>query len=741
MLKSQLINLLNEMTLDEKIGQLVQIKGSFFLNEESVQTGPISNLEINEKIIYKIGSVFNILGAKDVINLQNKYLEKSRLKIPLMFMADIINGYKTVFPIPLAQGCSWNTEVVKRCAQISMEEAVVAGVNVNFYPMTDLVRDARWGRVMESVGGEDTYLNEIYTKVLVKAIQGNDISKEGHCAACIKHFAAYGAVEAGREYNKVDMSERELRQYYMSAYKAGIEENVKMVMTSFNIIDGIPATINQWLLKEILREEYGFKGVVISDYSAISETIAHGVSKNKNDAALNAIKAGVDIDMMTNVYSNFLEELVNEKILDISVIDEAVFRVLKLKNELKLFENPYGNANIEKEKKIVLCKENLKEARDLTSETFVLLKNKNQVLPITKNKKIALIGPYADNFSITGVWSIFSERENIITIRQALEERIGKENVLYAKGSNILTTREMNDILKADGKPLLKSGEELKTQKKYLLEAKEVAKKADVIVLAIGEHYKQSGEGNAKVSLRIPKLQQKLVNTLKTLNKPIIMILFNGRPLVLDGIENKVDAILEVWFPGTEGARAILDVLFGDKNPSGKLNMSFPEHEGQCPIYYNQYNTGRPNIKNLRFESGYQDASIYPKYPFGYGLSYSKFEYRNLKLDSKMLQKGKIDKIIVSVNVKNCSDMDAKETIQLYIQDLFGSVVRPIKELKAFKKVLFKAREEKNIEFTITEDLLKFWNRDLEYDSEKGEFKVYVGSNSRDCLEDKFELV
>lgn len=741
MVKSQLINLLNEMTIDEKIGQLVQIKGSFFLKGESIQTGPIANLGINEKMIYKIGSVLNTVGAKDVITIQNKYLEKSRLKIPLMFMADIINGYKTVFPIPLAQGCSWNREVVKRCAQISMKEAVVAGVNVNFYPMVDLVRDARWGRVMESTGGEDTYLNEIYARVLVKAIQGDDISKEGNCAACIKHLAAYGAVESGREYNKVDMSERELRQYYMSAYKAGIEENAKMVMTAFNSIDGIPATINQWLLKEILREEYSFEGVVISDYSAIAETIAHGVSKNKKDAALKAIKAGVNIDMMTNVYSNFLEELVNEKVLDISLIDEAVFRVLKLKNELKLFENPYGNANIEKEKKIVLCKENLEEARDLTSETFVLLKNRNQVLPISKNKRIALIGPYADNFAITGDWSIFSERENIVTIKQALEERIGQENVLYAKGSNMLTTREMNDILRAEGKPLLKNGEELKTQKKYLIEAKEVAKKADVIVLAIGEHYKQSGEGNAKVSLRIPKLQQKLVNTLKTLNKPIIMVLFNGRPLVLNGIENKVDAILEVWFPGTEGARAIWDVLFGSKNPSGKLNMSFPEYEGQCPIYYNQYNTGRPNIKNLRFESRYQDASIYPKYPFGYGLSYAKFEYKDLKLNSKTMQKGKEGKIIVSVNVKNCSDRDAKETIQVYIQDLFGSVVRPIKELKAFKKVLFKACEEKNIEFTITEDMLKFWNRDLEYDSEKGEFKVYVGSNSRDCLEDKFELI
>ena len=741
MTKSQLTSLLNEMTLDEKIGQLVQIRGNFFLEEEDIQTGPISKLGIHENMIYKVGSILNTVGAKNVITIQNKYLEKSRLKIPLMFMADIINGYKTVFPIPLAQGCSWNTEVVKRCAQIAMKEASVAGVNVNFYPMVDLVRDARWGRVMESTGGEDTYLNEIYAKVLVNAIQGDDISKEGNCAACIKHFAAYGAVESGREYNKVDMSERELRQYYMSAYKAGIEEKAKMIMTSFNIVDGIPATINNWLLREVLRGEYGFDGVIISDYSAIQESIEHGVSKDKKDSALRAINAGVDIDMQTNVYSNYLKELVKEKILDISLIDEAVFRVLKLKNELKLFENPYGNANIEREKKILLSKENLEEARKLTRETFVLLKNEKQVLPIKENQKIALIGPYADNFAITGEWSMFSERENIVTIKKALEERIGKEKVLYAKGSNMLTTREMNYILKAEGKPLLKNGEELKTQKKYLDEAMVVAKNADIIVLSVGEHYKQSGEGNSRVSIRLPKLQRKLLNMLKTLHKPIVMVLFNGRPLVLEGIENKVDAILEVWFPGTEGARAIWDVLFGDENPSGKLNMCFPEHEGQCPIYYNQYNTGRPNIKNLRFESRYQDASIYPKYPFGYGLSYSKFEYKDLELNSTILHKGKDDKITVSVIVKNCSNVDAKEIVQLYIQDLFASVVRPIKELKAFKKVLIKSNEEKKIQFEITEKMLKFWNRDLQYISEKGKFKVYIGCNSKDCLEDKFELL
>ena len=514
MTKEELINLLNKMTIDEKIGQLIQLRGDYFLDRDNVKTGSTENENINEDMIYKVGSVLNTVGAKNVIDIQNKYLEKSRLKIPLMFMADIINGYKTIFPIPLAQGCSWNTELIKKCAQISMKEASVAGVNVNFYPMVDLVRDARWGRVMESTGGEDTYLGRTYSKTLVNAIQGDDISKEGNCAACIKHFAAYGAVESGREYNKVDMSKRELRQYYMDSYKAGIEENAKMIMTSFNIVDGIPATTNKWLLDDVLRKEYGFNGVVISDYTAIQETITHGTSKDERDAAFKAINAGVDIDMQSNIYSNYLKQLVKENIIDISLIDKAVYRVLELKNELKLFENPYGNANIEREKSILCSKESLNEARKLTSETFVLLKNNNNILPLKSNKKIALIGPYADNYEITGSWSVFAERENIVTLKEALEERIGKKNVLYTKGSDVLEIEEINSILKAEEEELLKvnNKDEIKTKEEYLEEALNIGKEADIIVLAVGEHYKQSGEGNSRVSIRIPKLQLELIN-------------------------------------------------------------------------------------------------------------------------------------------------------------------------------------------------------------------------------------
>ena len=364
-------------------------------------------------------------------------------------------------------------------------------------------------------------------------------------------------------------------------------------------------------------------------------------------------------------------------------------------------------------------------------------------MPLKSNKKIALIGPYADNYEITGSWSVFAERENIVTLKEALEERIGKKNVLYTKGSDVLEIEEINSILKAEEEELLKvnNKDEIKTKEEYLEEALNIGKEADIIVLAVGEHYKQSGEGNSRVSIRIPKLQLELINALKKINKPIVMILFNGRPLVLEDVENKVDAILEAWLPGTEGARAIWDVIFGDENPSGKLNMCFPEHEGQCPIYYNQYNTGRPIIKNLRYESRYQDCSVYPKYPFGYGLSYSNLEYKDLKLSSTKLNKDKKDKIIALITVENYSNIDAKEIVQLYIQDLYASVVRPVKELKAFKKVLIKAKEKKKIDFEITEDMLKFWNRDLKYDSEKGEFKVYIGCNSKDCLVEKIELV
>ena len=605
--------------------------------------------------------------------------------------------------------------------------------------MVDLVRDPRWGRVMESVGGEDPYLGQVFAKTMIEAYQGEDISKLGNAAACIKHFAAYGAAEAGRDYNTVDMSEREFRQYYLPAYQSAIEKGAEMIMTSFNTINGIPASANQWLLRDLLRKELGFKGVVISDYSAIEETIAHGVSKDKKEAAYKAIMAGVDIDMMSNVYSNHLKELVEEGKVPEAILDESVLRVLSLKNKLGLFENPYGNIDEEREKKILKSQEHLEKARKLTAETFVLLKNDKQVLPLKKDSKIALIGPYADNIAILGSWSIYSDKARIPTLKETFEKKIGPENVLCAKGSHILEEKDLNHILVEDGATLIHTENEKEQERQMLEEAIEVAKKADVIVLAIGEHYRQSGEACSRANIEISQIQQNLLNELRKLNKKIVTILFNGRPLVLNYVAENTDALLEVWFPGTEGANAITDVIFGDVNPSGKLTMSFPQAIGQCPIYYNHYNTGRPHINDIRFASRYQDIPTESYYPFGYGLSYSKFEYSDLRISSNKMKED--SSITVTVKVKNNSNVPGKEVIQLYLQDLVASVVRPTKELKGFKKEDFEAFEEKEITFEITPDMLKFWNEKLEYKVQIGEFKVFVGTNSEDTMEEVFEYI
>lgn len=739
MKKEELLSLLNQMTLEEKIGQLVQVAGEVFLEENvDVTTGPLKQLNLSNEMLYNVGSILNIVGCDKVKKVQDEYLSKNRLKIPLLFMADIIHGYKTTFPIPIAQGCSWNEKVICDCAKISIKEASISGTNVTFSPMVDLVRDSRWGRVMESVGGEDSYLGEVFARATVEAYQGKDISKLGNAAACVKHFAAYGAVESGKDYNSVDMSEREFRQYYLPAYKAAIDAGVKIVMTSFNTINGIPASVNSWLLRDLLRNELGFEGVIISDYSAIAETIAHGVSENSKEAAYKAIMAGVDIDMMSNTYSNNLKDLVQEGKVPEKIVDESVMRVLELKNNLGLFENPYGHMDFQKENNFLMCKENLECEKELATETFVLLKNENKTLPLNKmNSKVALIGPYADNIAILGEWSMFSEKSNILTLKEAFENKIGKENVLFSKGSEILREKDINEILLVNGVKTIHIENEREKEEKYIKEAVETAKKSDKIILAIGEHYRQTGEACSRANIEIPQIQKNLLNELAKLNKPIIAIVFNGRPLVLKEIAEKVDALLEVWFPGTEGANAIVDVILGDVNPSGKLTMSFPQATGQCPIYYNHYNTGRPHIGNLKYVSRYQDIPTESYYPFGYGLSYSNFVYSNLELSSKNMKNG--SKITVTVTVKNESENPGKEVIQLYIQDLFASVVRPVKELKAFKKEYFSAFEEKKIEFEITGEMLKFWNEKLEYKIEEGEFKVFVGGNSRDTIEERFK--
>lgn len=604
--------------------------------------------------------------------------------------------------------------------------------------MVDLVRDSRWGRVMESIGGEDPYLGQVFARAMIKAQKDIKTEKTKEMISCVKHFAAYGAVEAGRDYNTVDMSQREFRQYYLPAYKEAIDSGAEMIMTSFNIVNGIPATVNKWLLKDLLRNELGFKGIVISDYSAIEETIKHGVSEDKKDAAYKAITAGVDIDMMSNVYAGNLKQLVEEKLVSEELIDDAVLRVLRLKNSLGLFENPYKNIDNREENDLLSNKENLELARRLTTKTIVLLKNENNILPLNHKQKIALIGPYADNIAILGSWSMFSDKSKITTLKEAFEAKIGKENVIYAKGSEILEEREINQILQSDGGTMIHTENEEEKLTQYLKEAKEAAKQADVIVLAIGEHYRQSGEACSRANIDISNIQKRLLNELAKLNKKIVAIMFNGRPIVLRDISEKVNGLLEAWFPGTEGANAITDIIFGDANPSAKLTMSFPQATGQCPIYYNHYNTGRPHESNVRYVSRYQDIPTESYYPFGYGLSYSKFIYSCLNLSNKVLTKD--SKIKASVKIKNDSNRIGEEIVQLYIQDLVAKVVRPVKELKAFQKVVILPKQEKEVTFEISEDMLKFWDENLRYDSENGDFKVYIGTNSEDTLFDTFSL-
>ncbi len=724
MKQEEILELLNKMTLDEKIGQMIQIKVNEARNE-------------NKDLIYNVGSILNSVGAKNVKKIQSEYLSKNRLKIPLLFMADIINGYKTIFPSPLAQGCSWNIEVIRRIAEISRNESAFAGVNVNFSPMVDLVRDARWGRCFESVGGEDPFLAKIYAKIIVDEYQKKMNDNKLMQASCVKHFAAYGAVEAGREYNTVDMSKRELMEYYMPGYKSAIDSGAQMVMTSFNIINGIPATVNNWLLKDTLRKKWKFDGVIITDYTSMLECINHGIAKDEEDVAKKAIDAGVDIEMISTCYIDSLKKLVKENKISMAQIDEAVLRILNLKNKLGLFENPYGFADENMEKKYVFSLKNLEQATKLTEETIVLLKNKNNILPLNSNKRVALIGPYANNRAISSSWSIFVENENTKTLKEIFEKKLGKKNFEYSEGCKLLKKQELEQLLKVQPEEIRNNMEQYEDGD--IQGVIEVANKADIIILAIGEHYLQTGEGCSRSNIEIPKIQQNLLDELYKLNKPIVAVLFNGRPLQLNNIENKLDAIIEAWLPGTNGAEAIFNILYGKSNPSAKLTMSFPQNVGQCPIYYNHYNTGRPDKTGSRYESKYIDIPTESFYPFGYGLSYSKFVYSNLRLDTNILKRN--SKIILKVNVKNDSSIAGKEVIQLYIQDLVGSVVRPVKELKAFKKEYFLPYEEKEIIFEINEEMLKFYNENLEYKAEPGMFKIFVGTNSVETINEVFNLI
>ncbi|QGQ48249.1 beta-glucosidase BglX [Metabacillus sediminilitoris] len=714
----QITSILKQMTLEEKIAQLLQLATPFFKGSKSQGeiTGPMAEMGVSEENIRNTGSVLGASGAKEVMNIQQAHLKDSRLGIPLLMMADIVHGFKTIFPVPLAIGCSWDLELAEKSAEIAAHEASVSGVHVTFAPMVDLVRDPRWGRVMESTG-EDPYLNSEFARAFVRGFQGKDLTKDKtRVAACVKHFAAYGAVEGGRDYNTVNMSERQMYESYLPAYKAALDEGCEMVMTAFNTVDGIPATANKKLMRDLLRDEWGFNGILISDWGAVKEMIPHGVAEDSAEAALKAIQAGLDIEMMTTCYVDHLRQLIDAGEVNESILDEAVVRILRLKQKLGLFEDPFRGADIDLEKEIILSENHRQAARELATKSCVLLKN-DGVLPLNKGLKVALIGPFAQNRDILGPWSWLGSKEEAVQLYDGILKKVDSSHLLVSNGCDIETS----------------------SPKQYE-EALKIAENSDVIVLALGEHSGMSGEACSRADIRLPQAQLDLIEKLKQAQKPIVTVLFNGRPLDLHGVIEHSDAVLEAWYPGTEGGAAIADLLFGDANPSGKLTMSFPYSVGQIPVYYNCFNTGRPPAEAKdHYFSKYLDIPNEPLLPFGYGLSYTSFSYNNAKISGTPMTHDQL--LEVSIEVTNNGKMAGEEIVQLYVRDIAGEVVRPLKELKAFKKILLQPGETKKVTFTLSEKQLRYYHSNMEFTSDAGSFEAYVGSNSHEVFALPFQLV
>lgn len=739
MKEEKLHELLQSLTWTEKVGQLVQLSGEFF-NTSALTVGPQQKLGISDEILTNVGSVLNVTGAEKTRQIQQQYLEKSRHKIPLLFMADIIYGYRTVFPIPLGLGATWNPELIEEAYTVIGKESQAGGAHVTFAPMVDLVRDARWGRCLESTG-EDSLLNTAYARAMVSGLQ-KDLDKQEGIASCVKHFAAYGAAEAGREYNTVDMSERKLRQDYLPSYKSAVDAGCKMVMTSFNTYDGVPVTGNDFILKDLLREEWGFDGVIISDYAAVRELIDHGIAEDNKEAAYLAMKATNDIDMKSPCYANELQPLLKEGKIDAALIDQAVLRVLRLKNELGLFEDPFRKTDEVKEEETLLKEEHRALAKKVTAEAVVLLKNENNLLPLNPQSedKILLVGPYGDNQELIGLWAVHGRSSDTVSIKSGIEAYLKPENFSVEKGCDMLENYEFLGEFGAtkDMIDSLSMSDEDKTL--YLEKALAAAEKADTIIFAMGEHTMQSGEAGSRTDIRLPQIQREFMKQMLELGKKTILIAISGRPLVLTEEAEAIDAILQVWFPGTEGGHAIADILFGTTNPCGRLSMSFPYSVGQLPIYYNEFKTGRPLTSSThsgRFVSKYLDSPNAPLFPFGYGLNYSDIHYSELTLSDRTMS----DELTINVQIKNSSTRDCLETVQLYVQDVVGSVVRPIKELKQFKKIIIAGNTSQRVQFTLTREELKYYTRSMDFNVENGKFIVFVGPNSEDTLETSFELI
>ena len=725
-------DLMSKMTLQEKIGQLnLMVAGD-------ITTGQAMNTQVGGAIAAgNMGGIFNIKGAKEIREMQELAVKKSRMGIPLLVGMDVIHGYETIFPIPLALSCSWDMAAVEQSAAIAAKEASADGINWTFSPMVDITLDARWGRYSEG-NGEDPYLGSLITKAMVRGYQG-DYSRTDNIMACVKHFALYGASESGRDYNTVDMSRVRMYNQYLPPYKAGAEAGAGTFMSSFNLVDGVPATANKWLLDDLLRGEWGYDGMVVTDYGSIGEMLSHSVSANLQEAAAQALKAGTDMDMCSMGFIATLEKSLKEGKVSETDIDKACRRVLEAKYKLGLFQNPYKYCDPKRRKKDIFNDENRRAARDIAAETFVLLKNEGNLLPLKKQGKVALIGPLANTrANLAGTWCVAYTPDKYSTLKEGMERALaGKATLLYAQGSNITRDAELQ-----------KAGEFGKTIERgddaqMKAEALAVAKEADVIVAALGETADMSGECASRTDLCLPDVQMELLQELNKLGKPIVLLNFSGRPTVMTWENENIPAILNVWFGGSEAADAICDVVFGDKVPSGKLTMSMPQAVGQEPLYYNHQPTGRPvpeGTKEFRkYQSNYLDVRNDPLYPFGYGLSYTTFSYSDLQLSAtEMSPTGSVE---ASVTVTNTGNVDATEIVQLYIRDLVASVSRPVKELKGFERITLKAGESKNVTFIITPEMLKFYNYDLKYVLEPGDFSIMVGPNSRDLKTAKLTVL
>ncbi|MEP7228733.1 MAG: beta-glucosidase BglX [Ginsengibacter sp.] len=726
--------LMKKMTTEEKIGQL-NLPGS-----GDIVTGQAGNSDIGKKIKEgKVGGLFNIKGVDKIRAVQKVAVENSRLKIPMIFGMDVIHGYQTVFPIPLGLSCSWDMNLIENSARVAAQEASADGICWTFSPMVDIARDPRWGRIAEG-SGEDPYLGSQIARAMVKGYQGTDLTKNNTVMSCVKHYALYGAAEAGRDYNTTDMSHQRMYNEYFPPYKAAVDAGVGSVMASFNEVDGVPATANKWLMTDVLRKQWGFNGFVVTDYTGINEMIAHGIGDLQTVSA-RALKAGIDMDMVGEGFLTTLEKSLKENKVTMKEIDSACRRVLEAKYKLGLFDDPYKYCDDNRSKTEIFTDANRKVARETAAQSFVLLKNANNTLPIKKSGTIALIGPLADaKENMTGTWSVAADFSKSISVRQGLEDAVGSNaKIMYAFGANLSQDSLFETRAGMFGKSFKRDS---RPTQQIIDEALAVANQSDVIVAALGESAEMTGESSSVTNLEIPQSQKDLLKALVKTGKPLVLVLFTGRPLALGWENENVPAILNVWFGGSEAGHAIADVLFGDVNPSGKLSTTFPQNVGQVPLYYNYKNTGRPLPEGQwfqKFRSNYLDVSNDPVYPFGYGSSYTTFTYSDVKLSGSSMNAN--GSITATVTVSNTGNTDGKEVVQLYIRDVVGSTTRPVKELKGFQKIDLKAGESKTLTFKITNNDLKFYNYDLKYVSEPGDFKLFIGGNSRDVKEADFKLL